>query len=258
MFKKVTLGEKKGAQNENVLIHRYVYSFFFHQSLSIHPSSVHPYHYDIPSSITPSVASGKPSRAYSENAARRPSPTTVMAAATRDEPEVGGCVSMGAVMVPLVVALEGLADVEGLADAEGATTTALDVGSSFSGAAEVGAGVAVVSGAAVVGGEMSTPADLHRTTAAASAFCWSETSHSEWMHSFALSKNAELEHEHLKSVRLHPVALTFPVRQAIPHSGKASSWAEATTARVATMATVENFILTLFRGVLLKRVWEGR
>jgi len=127
-----------------------------------------------------------------------------MAAAARDEPEVGGCVSMGAVMVPLVVALEGLAD------AEGATTTALDVGfsSSFE-AEEVGAGVAVV------GGEMSTPADLHRTTAAVSESCWSEAPQFEWMHAVAFSMNALLEHEHSKSVRSHPVSLTPPVRQVI-------------------------------------------
>lgn len=177
-----------------------------------------------------------------------------MAAAARDEPEVGGCVSMGAVMVPLEVALEGLAD------AEGAATAALDVGFSSSsfGAEEVGAGVAVVSGAGVVGGEMSTPADLHRTTAAVSASCWSEALQLEWMHAVAFSMNALLEHEHSKSVRSHPVSLTPPVRQVIPHLGKASSWAEATTARAAAMATVENFILTCFWGGLLKRMWEGR
>lgn len=142
-----------------------------------------------------------------------------MAAAMRDAPEDGGCVSTGGVMVPLVVALEGLAEgtrvvvSAGASEEVGSAAGSEVEGSAASVLVGSGVGLAVVAAAEVpLGGLMSTPADLHRPTAAASAFSWSATSQPLSMHEVAAAMKAVFEQEQAKSVRSQPVAPTFEVR----------------------------------------------
>jgi len=129
------------------------------------------------------------------------------------------------------------ADVGAGADEEGA-------GADEEGAAADEEGAAAEEEAAGGLGLMSTPADLHRATAALRAFCWSEAGQLLSIHLVEDSMKGPLEQAHLKSVMPQPVEPRPPVKQVRPQDGKSPRpWPKTAPAAAATIMIEKVFIL---------------
>lgn len=128
------------------------------------------------------------------------------------------------------------------AEAEGLGGSAGEEG--LGGSAEGLGGSAEGLGGSAVGGLMSTPADLHRATAALRAFSWSALGQLVSMHLVEELTKPELEQAHLKSVMEQPVAPRPPVKQVRPQGGKLPRpWPKTVPAAAATIMIEKDFIL---------------